>query len=111
MSIHNFYSKNNDDKVSMFERVKNCKIRFEYGVMMQNDKKKGEIKLRATLCKLINQENKIVAFGVAVCNSKDQFVKSVGRKIAFTKAVSAYNREIRTYLWQRYHNKKWNPEP
>lgn len=40
--------------------------------------------------------------GWALCNQKDNFSRSLGRKIAFTKAISALNQPERKRLWIAY---------
>ena len=38
----------------------------------------------------------------SVCSWQDVFVKSVGRKISFQRAVSAFPKDVRTALWIGY---------
>ncbi len=40
--------------------------------------------------------------GVACCAEQDQFVKAVGRKLSFTRAIAGYSRGQRGLLWAQY---------
>jgi hypothetical protein len=39
--------------------------------------------------------------GVALCSATDAFVKAVGRKIAFTRALMGFTREERREIWRQ----------
>ena len=41
---------------------------------------------RVTICSIYNNETNEVAFGVARCSHRDQFVKSVGRDLSYYRA-------------------------
>lgn len=43
-----------------------------------------------------------ISLGEAYCSVNDNFERSVGRKIAFSRAVSGLERELRTSLWQEF---------
>lgn len=77
---------------------KEYRVRFEYGNMLVSTR-------RATACRLETPQGNSV--GIAECSLKDQFVKSKGRKIAFTKALhkGMVPRQARTALWQEYLSK------
>lgn len=45
---------------------------------------------------------KPIGVGVSTCSKKDQFVKKTGRKIAFTRAIMTFPRELRAQLWADY---------
>jgi len=57
---------------------------------------------KVTACKIGEQEPVF-----AVCNPKDQFCKSTGRKIAFAKALSktTFSKVDREQLWIGYFNR------
>jgi hypothetical protein len=40
--------------------------------------------------------------GVATCNPKDNFSRSAGRKLAFTRAISNLSQPQRKRLWEAY---------
>ena len=44
---------------------------------------------RITICSIFDPKNKTLTFGVSRCSSKDTFVKSVGRKLAFERALTS----------------------
>ena len=45
--------------------------------------------LRITICSIFDPDKKTLTFGVSRCSSKDIFVKSVGRKLAFERALAS----------------------
>lgn len=47
-------------------------------------------KLFATTCSFINQDNIVVAIGVALCSSQDNFNRKIGRSISFGRCMKAY---------------------
>jgi len=48
-----------------------------------------------------------VYIGQARCAPVDQFSKDIGRKIAFSRAVSCFeNKHVRTVFWDAYFNRK-----
>ena len=49
---------------------------------------------RITICSIFDPKNKTLTFGVSRCSSKDTFVKSVGRKLAFERALTRPNKTI-----------------
>lgn len=48
-----------------------------------------------------NPENH-AAEGRAICSALDQFNKAVGRKVALTRALKPFDKEIRTRFWKAY---------
>jgi hypothetical protein len=40
--------------------------------------------------------------GTALCSVRDQFVRKTGKKIALTRAMDAFPRELRAKLWHEY---------
>ena len=44
---------------------------------------------RITICSIFDPNTKTLTFGVSRCSSKDTFVKSVGRKLAFERALTS----------------------
>ena len=43
---------------------------------------------RITICSIFDPGKKTLTFGVSRCSSKDTFVKSIGRKLAFERALN-----------------------
>ena len=44
---------------------------------------------RITSCSIFDPDKKTLTFGVSRCSSKDTFVKSIGRKLAFERALAS----------------------
>lgn len=44
---------------------------------------------RITICSIFDPNKKTLTFGVSRCSSKDTFVKSVGRELAFERALAS----------------------
>ena len=55
-----------------------------------------------TVCQIEGKER--LHTGVACCSLSDQFCRATGRKLAFTRAVSAFDRDTRTQFWGAYLN-------
>lgn len=51
---------------------------------------------------LISEPRQRVATGVAAKNPIDQFQKKVARKVALTKAIKNFPREMRSVVWEKY---------
>lgn len=47
-------------------------------------------KMFATSCKFVNQDNKTVAIGLALCSDKDNFNRKIGRDISYRRGLKAY---------------------
>lgn len=45
------------------------------------------------------------SYGAAACIPEDQFVKETGRKLALTRAIKHFTREVRGLIWQAYHGR------
>ena len=43
---------------------------------------------RITICSIFDPDKKTLTFGVSRCSSKDTFVKSIGRELAFERALN-----------------------
>ena len=54
---------------------------------------------KVTTCDIIAGEI-IFGSGAALCSEKDQFNRARGRKIAFARAVKAFNRNEREAFWK-----------
>ena len=61
-----------------------------------------EMGKRETRCRILDESDKLMAWGTAKCSPKDQFNKNVGRKIALTNAISNYDKSIRQQFWEGY---------
>jgi hypothetical protein len=49
-----------------------------------------------------SREFNTVSIGTAICGPKDNFNRIVGRKVAFTRAVSIFTKEEREAFWNIY---------
>lgn len=43
---------------------------------------------RVTICGILNESTNTLSFGMARCSSKDVFKKSIGRKLAYDRALN-----------------------
>lgn len=60
---------------------------------------------RSVECRIYTPDNHLV-LGEATCSKSDKYVKSKGRKLAFTRAVNHFHqKETRAQLWGEYHRK------
>ena len=57
---------------------------------------------RATTCIIFNEEGDEVAEGTANVHPKDNFNKEKGRQIALSRAISKWDKEYRTQVWNEY---------
>ncbi len=58
---------------------------------------------RYTEAFLVNGEQRL-ATAKAVCHVADNFDKALGRKIAFTRLIQNFDKDIRTAFWDAYLN-------
>lgn len=68
---------------------------------------------RVTECFLIDESGTTVCCGEALCHSLDQFSRSVGRKLALSRALrsSLLSKATRTSVWESYFARKGeNPD-
>ena len=58
---------------------------------------------RYTYC-FVRNDNDVTDswYDYSKCHENDHFVKSVGRKIAFTHAIETFNRDTRKAFWEVY---------
>lgn len=54
-----------------------------------------------TLC-TICEGGKTLSTGYALCVMADNFVKATGRRIALTRALAGFPREVRAEFWAQY---------
>ncbi len=47
--------------------------------------------------------NSVEFHGVATCHPRDNFSKSIGRKLALADALKDFGRGLRKNIWQEYH--------
>lgn len=64
-------------------------------------KKDSQIE-RSTVCRVFNEDGKIVTYGVANVHPYDNFCKETGRKIALSRAISTWEKEYKTLVWDEY---------
>ena len=66
---------------------------------------------KITECLLIDKSSdkefplNVVSVSQAMCSAKDQFRRSVGRKVALYRAISYLDKPQRKAIWQAYFNK------
>jgi hypothetical protein len=60
-----------------------------------------------TTCWILDQDNEVVAEGVAVCSRKDQFTKKIGRGVSFGLALKHLH-ETNPELWRMIKNREVN---
>ena len=60
---------------------------------------------RSTQVYITGENGKIYRDAVATCHPKDQFSRAEGRKIALTKVIASFPREIRRMVWAEYWGK------
>jgi hypothetical protein len=58
---------------------------------------------RMTLCVVEDEDRTFV--GQAICNPKDQYVKSIGRKVSLTDAIQGLDKPTRALIWKQYLEK------
>jgi hypothetical protein len=51
---------------------------------------------------MFNTDGVKVSEGMAVCDTRDQFVKEDGRKVSMTKALKKLNKKDREKVWAYY---------
>lgn len=69
------------------------KVSFHY-----DQDKKGRRKVD---CIIVDKDGEYWVMS-SLCSTGDHFKKTVGRKIAFSRAISRFNRETRTKFWEEY---------
>ena len=72
------------------------RVTFQYDKVDENPDKGYFTQTTATV---FGPNNDIVATGYALCVPEDQFKKSVGRKLALTRALSCFDRPMRRAVW------------
>lgn len=76
---------------------------------------------KITICSLLSEDRTKLSFGVAVCSTKDRFIKKVGRELAYKRAlehpfkvaeVTKDNiREVRIAVSQAIEEEVWSMNP
>lgn len=76
---------------------------------------------RITICSLLSEDHTKLSFGVAVCSTKDRFIKKVGRELAYKRAlehpfkvaeVTKDNiRKVRIAVSQAIEEEVWSMNP
>lgn len=62
-----------------------------------------------TACNITTEGFNVVAIGIANCNLNDRYVKEIGRKISFQRALANLfpnDKDARKYFWNAYFNRK-----
>jgi len=60
-----------------------------------------------TICQIMNENREVISDGSAFLNVlEDSFNKETGRKVALTRALESFPKEIRKQYWNAYLNRK-----
>ena len=57
---------------------------------------------RGTVCRVFNEVEDQVIYGVSNVHPQDNFCKEKGRKIALSRAISKWDKSYRTQVWNEY---------
>lgn len=57
---------------------------------------------RGTICRVYNEDGVQVTYGVANVHPHDNYCKEKGRKIALSRAISTWEKEYKTLVWNEY---------
>jgi hypothetical protein len=89
----------------MFNVNNQYKVKFEYGNVYGEKPDKYSPPVSCT-CNIYSVDDVcqayLIAFGTAYCAPTDNFSYPAGRKIALTKALKGFDREIRKAFWESY---------
>lgn len=58
---------------------------------------------RITVASVYDDETNVLAFGVAICSPKDLFKKSIGREIAYKRALETPKRQLVGFKRSKLH--------
>jgi len=81
------------------------KIKFSYDAFVPSNP-------RSSVCEILRPngtEDEVVSIGKATCAPEDNYCKSKGRKLAFARAIRAYDRKVRREFWAVFHNTTGHP--
>ncbi len=59
---------------------------------------------RCTWAQVIFVDGNMQFNGKSTCHPRDNFSKSIGRKLALTNAMADFDRDLRKAVWQEYFN-------
>jgi SET domain-containing protein len=80
--------------------VKTSKGDFKLGFTHVNEA--GSIS-RYTIATLYDMDKKVICKEIAACSEKDNFNKSVGRKVSLARVIrNMFNRTDRELIWKEY---------
>ena len=57
---------------------------------------------RGTVCRIFNEAGEQVTYGVANVHPSDNYCKEKGRKISLARAISDWDKDYRTQVWDEY---------
>lgn len=73
---------------------------INYSVWFRHVKNKT---INGTVAEIFNDDKKIlIVEDIANCHASDQFNKSFGRKLAFTRAIEGFSKSTRRDFWEAY---------
>jgi len=59
---------------------------------------------RSTIARIFS-DKRLVRLGASICNPEDNFCRATGRKLALTKALCPFSKELRSAIWAEYHKR------
>lgn len=68
------------------------------------DRKLAQKHKNATICKIIHKDTReVISEAKVECSIQDVFVKKIGRKLSFTKAINQItDKTVRKQLWEKH---------
>lgn len=81
--------------------VDSYQVVFLHWILDEEEKSLIRRKARTT-CFIYNGDGYIAYDGDAWCSLKDPFIRSVGRKLALSRAVEGMPKDMRTKIWDKY---------
>jgi hypothetical protein len=78
-----------------------CKVRFQHSTIGTRHGFR-----RVTIATIENKRGQVLATGSATCHEKDNFSKSVGRKLSLARAIGpVWAPHVRKKIWKAYFEK------
>lgn len=77
------------------------KINVKFSHRIMDTELNGE--RRCTWVQVIFPDDSMEFDGESICHPKDNYCKSVGRKLALANAMVDFDRNLRRAVWQEYH--------
>jgi len=78
--------------------VNGLKLRFFY----HDEIVKNKVRKHTTAVLINPDDNVTIGYGESICNEVDNFNKSIGRKIALSRAINHLPKDVRSKIWEDY---------